>query len=1121
MKLHLPLSLRSSLLSALCLCAAGIAEGAPAASAATMEADWQNTAYIGDSITHGYSNTRSYRWHLFKILVDNSITQNEVGLQTGYNKGNSNNSASSQYGGVTFENHHASQSGIWAAQVAGERQADNYFGKTGIQQWLGLDNTYTGSYVISDIVATDASGNPVMQAATPDTAFVMLGTNDILHNTYAANHGMTAGDTELNVESNVNELISDAKRYLDTVVDSLRKANGNINIIVTTLPAWSDDLPYRTSNSASNNYVAKNDEPELLAQYNAALAEWAEEKEVTLVDVNKGMIDVAKLNDKGETSGYALDCMYGTGDGVHPSNQGDLIIAGNIAQQLGYAGRTAGQLREAADTFAHQAAGIFADSAHQNANQDGERLALEAGATLTYTWEEAEDLSSGFTVDFRFANGLGNGATDGWSMGNFSLTVGDSTHTGTLNINEAYIKWGDTILYSMDVSQLTDALRVAYIYGDSSAEQGLSDGFYIWLGDMLIGEAQRGTGGTNGLSFTNGTGTSLTLEHLSLTAGAFAPTNTGLSYGNPTIEPATQGSSTQVELTGKQFWQGPDANILTTSTKQSGMSSGNVDITVSGQNSLGNVWLIANNGGDVTYSGDVNVTLTGKMTHHNNGNRFNAAHYLGTLDGSISLTVAKDFTETNGKIWGGFVGAVADAANAPATVKGNVSMTFSSDKLTVTPNAVAWVGCAIAGVGRYANVEGAINITVNQGTFNGDVYGGVYTAGGSIGSGTHVTLNGGTVAGNVYGGGKVGTITGGTNVTVTGGATVTGSLISAGGNGDSISGGTLLTIKDVNEDSAFTSSFKGTLSGGNKGTDGKDRILILDGVKTTLQATLENFDSVSVTGESHATLSSLGGATSLNVDANNRLVLAGGNNDATVSGSGTIELQQGASLRLNETGADANTSVSYELRGGSLTVGNHSNLSSGFLISSGTFTKENAATSLNVDIVAEGAVTLGNIAASDISHLETVNADALVSGLSGTLELKEVMVAMGINSVGTNGAALLFSEGGLSVGTLTLNLDAELSAALAALADGGAVGYTATGSMPGLVVNSGSLSADRIIINLAEDYGDYVATADSISQQDGYSYVNYSVSKAIPEPATATLSLLALAALAARRRKRG
>ncbi len=83
MKLHLPLRLLASLLVAL-----GVASTSAFADASYTHtsADMGNIMCVGDSITHGVSSA-SYRWPLFKILVDNGYNFNEVGVMTGRSPG--------------------------------------------------------------------------------------------------------------------------------------------------------------------------------------------------------------------------------------------------------------------------------------------------------------------------------------------------------------------------------------------------------------------------------------------------------------------------------------------------------------------------------------------------------------------------------------------------------------------------------------------------------------------------------------------------------------------------------------------------------------------------------------------------------------------------------------------------------------------------------------------------------------------------------------------------------------------------------------------------------------------------------------------------------------------------
>lgn len=188
-----------------------------------------------------------------------------------------------------------------------------------------------------------------------------------------------------------------------------------------------------------------------------------------------------------------------TADGLHPNAQGDLLMAGNLAKGMGYAGRSAGQERKATHELevnfgqnpsitqqTLEANGFTANNVSISNNTVN--FNKSGSSTLTYNWGAAQGQNKGYTVDFTLR--LGNGATDGWdTTNNFSLNLGN----GTLNINEAYIQWGSTILYSKDMSANADAIRIAYVAGDSA--NGLDAGYYIWLGDVLIGEAQTAAGG--------------------------------------------------------------------------------------------------------------------------------------------------------------------------------------------------------------------------------------------------------------------------------------------------------------------------------------------------------------------------------------------------------------------------------------------------------------------------------------------------------------------------------------------------------------------------------------------------------------------------------------------------
>ena len=109
MKLHLPLSLRSSLLA----CLAFLASASPALASFTPTDDLGNTMYVGDSITDGIGGI-SWRWWMHKIFVDNGVSYAEQGVLQGYNTGeqaSGNSSVYAQvYGNSVFKNVHSSRS---------------------------------------------------------------------------------------------------------------------------------------------------------------------------------------------------------------------------------------------------------------------------------------------------------------------------------------------------------------------------------------------------------------------------------------------------------------------------------------------------------------------------------------------------------------------------------------------------------------------------------------------------------------------------------------------------------------------------------------------------------------------------------------------------------------------------------------------------------------------------------------------------------------------------------------------------------------------------------------------------------------------------------------------------
>ncbi len=501
MKLRLPSKLVAAILAAasttvlttLCTGSSAYAEGEAPAAVKNGET-LGNVMYIGDSITHGY-NEDSWRWNFFKILTDNGISQTESGFKTG-NYSGAGFKVGATYGGATFDNRHSAQSSGRAFEVSG-RQANNQYDQTNIKNWLGetTDKTNGQTYDTSTYpVYDEAHGNAI------DTFFLLIGTNDFV----SQNSGNTPGTQ---VTQNLlgwdgtsftgHVYNGEAKPDIEVIYETMLSQAPNSNIVMLTIPTTTDP-----SSAGSETHVRD------IQAYNAVLSDWVTQKNaadgnhITLVDVNKGLIDVTNtVENKGVRTLFR--------DGLHPNAQGELIVSGNVAKGMGIGGRTAGLTRAAADS-------------------DGWTAAEQTSYTLSSgTQNIVSDIFSttnGYTVDFTGV--FGDGAANNWlaSSNALSLTIGDGSNTGTLNLSEGYIMWGDKILYSQDNSSSTGSLRIAYHNG--VAADNVAAGYYVWLGDMLIGEgltATTGSGLLNGITL-GANGGEGTISNLRWADTAYAPT---------------------------------------------------------------------------------------------------------------------------------------------------------------------------------------------------------------------------------------------------------------------------------------------------------------------------------------------------------------------------------------------------------------------------------------------------------------------------------------------------------------------------------------------------------------------------------------------------------------------
>lgn len=1034
MRLRLPLSLRSILLACTAFCTT-------AATASVADGNLGNVMYVGDSITHGISSG-SWRWDMHKIFADNGISYNSVGTLTGNNSSFLPNIAPGTiYGGQAFTNIHNGASSARAYEIAGRADGSNYgrFGGSNIKNWLGQSTTLTrgGNY----------TGQTFTGASTPDTFFLMAGTNDLL-----------SDGQNYDAAAKTATLLGD----MGSIVDSMRTANSQAAVFVLTVPCW-------TQHSNGNGAAIH----QIVADYNESLKTWGQSRGgVTVIEVNRGIVDVASA-----TPFYGVRPMFRApgSDGLHPNAQGNLIIAGNLAKAMGYAGRSAGQARKAAHDLAvnfGQTPAITQETLTEKGftannvtiSNNTINFNKSGTSTLNYSWGESQGSSKGYTVDFTLR--LGNGSTDGWdTTNNFSLSLGN----GTLNINEAYIQWGSTILYSTDMSANADSLRVAYVEGD--AANGLAAGYYIWLGDTLIGEAQTAAGASSsGVTFSYSGTLDAILSGLALDGT--------LSYA-----PSTSG------ITGPQ-------DLYLAHKESPGLKPGMIAWTDAAATDA-----VAASGANATYnvrnetsSNIVSLTSTGtaKLIHGNSGaygsadSRQDLWLTLGTGISAAGWTGG----HTSGEFYGdihlrfaeGSIGkaTVFGAVNA-GTIHGDIYLEFSSSTSVFDTSFTKGANDLTSVAGSYDSaVDGNLAMVFNQGTFNDQIFGGFYQGPNKTISGSaSIHINGGTFQNGIYAGSKAsGTIGKGTSLTVTGTDAILGkadgdnwtwTLLCAGNKtGGTINGGTTVTLKDIAATTGDGSEhqfdkYAGTIDGQGAGTVNGDKKLVFDHYTTAFLGTLQNFDKVEVTGNSDLTLDKALGdtVTALAVDQGSTLRF---NQDQgpvlDITNNGLIQVTHSLTLKSADTGSGA-----YQVSGGTLDLAGQT-ISGSVSISSGTLANTSGLGARSVSIAdVTGNINLGGLDGSKLKSISMGAETGTITGLTGNANLSgsRTQLRLSAANMEEDGIGLIqFSEPGtssLTVGDLTLTLTADAVARLSAPGD-----YA-------FQITNGTLHADTNNITLSEYNG--------------------------------------------------
>ncbi|MBR4311653.1 MAG: hypothetical protein IKT79_11545, partial [Akkermansia sp.] len=636
---------------------------------------------------------------------------------------------------------------------------------------------------------------------------------------------------------------------------------------------------------------------------------------------------------------------------------------------------------------------------------------VAAGSTQM-VGENAFTMSDGYTIDF--GADFGNGATGGWLTADnaLSISLGDGTNSGTLNLSEGYISWGSEVLFCWDNSTLSNEGNLRVAWHNGNAEDNVLSGYYVWLGDMLIGQglAASENGGLNGILISSA-GANGTIQNLTWTDTAYAPTTNGLvSAENAYLtqqDAAAVGNFVANRNSGVDF-----SNAKACSSQYVYQSTGNP--TKANISSTGWIGLVSSSeqGVDVAarMSSEQSVTHTvfgamgggttaGDLTLQVDGGSIGGGDYNGqyaAIAGSYGGGSAQSFTVF---INGGTIGNLNNHDIVGGAVNGNGTI----DRVKIVLNGGNVKN--IIGGSKTAGTVGSANIIVQGGTVNGNI-----NAGGEQGTvgNTHVLVNGGTITGNITKGSAA------RNVGAVAAVTIEGNKANIGG---SITADTV-TFRNVEA----SDSAQGFDKYSNIVTADK---VTLDNVSTNMQAQLKAEEIEVLNGSiTSAVLGEQATLTALTLDSNTTFT-AWKDNTATAAVT-----QQESTLTLSK-----------------LTVGN------------------NATLNANVVFTADSQLTMGGTLAMG----STVD---LSTGMELTLSESMLTSLYSGNTVDIfSGVDALFIDGKeISDGT--------------------------------------SISADGVFNGLDESYSYTI------------NYANGSVSLSIPEPTTATLSLLALAGLAARRRRK-
>lgn len=483
--------------------------------------DLGNLVFVGDSITQGgnsgsggatgsggYAAT-SYRYDLWKALVDNGTAFTFVGSQTGAYQSIAVNTPG--YKSSAFSNVHEGHFGWRASWENGSvalpsgRYDTNNLGRGTIANWT----TGSGTFATADQGTLTYNNGSTKPGYTPDTVVVMIGINDIAD-------GISAATAQSRIQS---------------IVQQYQTANPNARIFVAS-----------TLNVSANHSLAATMNPKvdtLNAALATAAAGWSTgSSTVSFADVRTGF-DATKM----------------TYDNTHPSYAGERIVAANLSAAMGVGARdnTIGLATRAGTALATTSnfstlPGTTAGTPLFRAGTTGNWTTgpgagqLTLNATGSAGWLQSNwALASGASFSLEVRLQMTANATP--ATNNFIVWTDDGTAGATpgfLRIFTDRTEWGfstGVTRLSLDFNDNTSALHTFRLVYNGST-------YAVWRDGALIGDGLAGDSGIAQSASTNRIilGNSSSSETASATLD-YANFETGTAYATVAAvpEPGTYG----------------------------------------------------------------------------------------------------------------------------------------------------------------------------------------------------------------------------------------------------------------------------------------------------------------------------------------------------------------------------------------------------------------------------------------------------------------------------------------------------------------------------------------------------------------------------------------------------